>query len=190
MRRFTFRIPLNPLQQEILGAALSHAQDGKPVFPCSRSNKQPLTPSGYRDATIDAKLIELWWTEYPGALIGAPMGQATGLWAVDVDPRHGGDAALLELEQRHGGPLPRTMRSTTPSGGWHFFFTWNADLRICNSAGLIGAGIDVRSEGGYVVLPPSIRSDGVAYGWHHDCAPPAAAPDWLIELARKPEPPP
>jgi hypothetical protein len=52
----------------------------------------------------------------------ANIGGATGaIVAVDVDPRHGGDAALSKLEARHGA-LPRTWRAITGSGGAHIYF--------------------------------------------------------------------
>ena len=42
-------------------------------------------------------------------------------FVIDVDPRHGGDDTLAELELQHG-PLPETIRAQTGGGGEHIFF--------------------------------------------------------------------
>lgn len=47
-----------------------------------------------------------------------------------------------------------------------------------NSASLLGPGLDVRAEGGYVVVPPS-RTEA-AYEWVDRSAP--APPTWLVGL--------
>jgi Bifunctional DNA primase/polymerase, N-terminal len=54
----------------------------------------------------------------------------------------------------------------------HVFFRYPAEKEIRNSAGWLGPGLDVRGEGGYVVVPPS-RTRGV-YEWM-ERAPPAEA---------------
>src|SRR5262249_36996229 len=54
---------------------------------------------------------------------------------------------------------------------------------VRNSAGLLGLGLDVRGDGGYVLLPPSIHPSGRAYAWSVDSADEfAIAPDWLYAL--------
>jgi hypothetical protein len=49
---------------------------------------------------------------------------------------------------------------------------------VRNSASLLGPGLDVRAEGGYVVVPPS-RTEA-AYEWVDRSAP--APPAWLVGL--------
>jgi hypothetical protein len=53
------------------------------------------------------------------------------------------------------------VRVRTPSGGWHLFFRYDARLR--NSVSKIGAGIDVKTEGGFVVAPGSFKDSGCCY---------------------------
>ena len=179
------QFPLSPAQVELLGAALAHAHDGRPVFPCNPSNKKPFTKKGFKDATRDQTQIEQWWRhQFRGAAIGMPTGSASGLWVtdLDVDPSKNldGITAFAELEKRYG-KTPATMAATTPRGGQHLFWSWQGG--ISNSTGKIAPGVDVRGDGGYVLLPPSVRADGVAYAWRPDCGALAAAPAWLIKEA-------
>ena len=76
-------------------------------------------------------------------------------------------------------PLPATVTTTTPRDGRHLYFSWPpTGPSIRNSASRIGLGIDVRGAGGYVVAPPSIGSNGIAYAWVEHCAKAIApAPD-------------
>jgi hypothetical protein len=94
-----------------------------------------------------------------------------------------GEASLLKLTAEHG-PLPETRISATPRGGEQYFFNWDKNFDIHNSASKIGVGLDVRGAGGYVIMPPSVRADGVAYRWLNSL-PPADAPQWLIDAATK-----
>lgn len=47
----------------------------------------------------------------------------------------------------------------------HFFFEYPHGVEIRNSAGKLGPGLDVRGEGGYVLLPPSVHATSRRYEW-------------------------
>ena len=80
------------------------------------------------------------------------------------------------------------MRQLTGGGGEHVLFRNVPGLK--NSAGRIAEGLDVRSDGGYIVVAPSIHASGRRYTWSVDHHPSdvvvAEAPAWLIGLARGP----
>ena len=65
-----------------------------------------------------------------------------------------------------------------PSGGLHVNYD-AGDRELRSSVGQIGPGLDVRGEGGYVILP----SPGSGYWWdplwNFETVVPVAAPDWL-----------
>jgi Bifunctional DNA primase/polymerase, N-terminal len=85
-----------------------------------------------------------------GDLANANVGlHCADLLVLDVDDRKYGRASLDSLISRYRR-LPPTAVSLTPSG-WHIIFKCPA--RVSNSAGQLGAGLDVRTSGGYVVLP-------------------------------------
>ena len=160
----------------MLKAALAYARRGVPVFPCETSAKRPLTRNGHWAATTDPHAIERWWKRWPSANVAIPTGEKSGVVVLDVDVDDGGPESLARLE-RVGVPVPKTARARTGGGGIHLFFRYPRGTEICNSAGLLGPGLDVRGEGGYVVVPPS-RTRGL-YRWV-DTSPLAEA-SWLIE---------
>src|SRR5262249_6285288 len=128
-----------------------------------------------------------------GGLIFAPMGH--DLVDLDVDVKNGkqGDEDLTALEIRFG-PLPKTPRWQTPSGGRHILFR-SGSHRIPKSIATLGkrpgeetSGLDVLGVGTLTVLPGSERPDGVVE-WEPDLSPDdidiAIVPDWLAGLMLK-----
>jgi len=156
--------------------ALGLAADAWRVFPLQPNGRRPLTQHGFLDATTDLSTVERWWRTHPEANVGVATGG--GFTAIDLDVKNGvdGEATWARLRAAHGDvPITRTV--VTPSGGRHLYFL-TPDLTIHSSVGRLGPGIDVRSDGGYVVGAGVI--DGVAYTTlPHPMAP---APDWLVEL--------
>jgi hypothetical protein len=134
-------------------------------------------------------MIRSWWGRWPQANIGLVTGEGSGLVVLDVDPRHGGHAGLEEMERRFG-PLPATVEAQTGGGGRHLLFKHPGE-RIPNSAGLLGPGLDIRGDGGYIVVPPSLHASGRRYAWdetHHPAyVEPAPMPAWLAERLARPE---
>ena len=167
----------------MLKAALAYARRGVPVFPCQPGAKRPLTLNGHWDATKDPHAIEQWWKRWPSANVGVPTGKKSGIVVLDVDVTTGGPKSLAKLE-RKGVPVSKTARARTGGGGIHIYFRYPKGTEIRNSAGLLGPGLDVRGEGGYVVVPPSRTQD--PYEWTDRS--PLAEATWLIErLAERDE---
>lgn len=163
----------------LLPAALDYAnRAGLPVFPV-KPDKSPYTSNGFKDASKDDGTICSWWGRCKDANIGIPTGEASGWLVLDIDPRHGGDASLTALIGEHGD-LPETLEARTGGDGHHIIFAYPHGSNIRNSKRL-GAGIDVRGEGGYIVVAPSIHASGKTYQWLNDNKP-ASAPEWLLKL--------
>jgi Bifunctional DNA primase/polymerase, N-terminal len=154
------------LREEMLAWALNYAAKGKPVFPCSPDTKRPLAKRGFKDASLDPEVITEWWTRWPRAMIGMPTGAASGIFVVDLDCKDDVDGhrsyAALGLHEMG------TAAALTPSGGAHLYFVWREGFN--NSAGVIGPCIDGRGDGGYVIVPPSMRADGTRYRWRGEGA--------------------
>src|ERR1700682_162607 len=169
-----------------LAAALAHARHGRAVLPvywtaggrcalgradCHSPAKHPipeLVPRGVKQATTSRVVISAWWAHAPLANPALATGETSGVVVIDVDGDHGGLDALRQLEQDHG-PLPRTQRVRTGSGE-HLYFAY-AGTHLKNTAGKLGAGLDVRSCGGYAVTVGAVHRTGQIYVWQDGCRP-------------------
>jgi hypothetical protein len=133
-------------------AALEYAESGWRVFPIKPGRKQPpLTRHGFKNATTDPESVRRLWGRFPTANIGVATGN--GLAVIDVDSRNGGEV---------DPSWPATLTARTPSGGVHLFYA--VSERVKNSASRLARGVDVRGDGGYVVVAPSAVDD-VEYEW-------------------------
>jgi len=120
---------------------------------------------GVLDATSDQKQIAQWYKEYPACNWGIAGGRIDGadefLIFIDVDTKHGKDGQQeLDAVYAAYGKEPETFVVQTPSGGLHFYLKtmvrksrYRARLHGCRH-------IDVKSEGGYVVLFDSETPEG------------------------------
>ena len=159
---------------------------GWPVFPLKPRGKQPLTAHGFKDAVTDPATIADWWTRWPEANIGVPTGRTVaggcGYDVIDVDGRLG-LALLATLRHSHcppdctaqtfcdaTGPLPPIhARAFTPGDpseanhepGRHLF---TPAIGSGNTTSAM-PGVDLRGDGGYVVVSPSIGPSGARYTW-------------------------
>jgi Bifunctional DNA primase/polymerase, N-terminal/Primase C terminal 1 (PriCT-1) len=152
-----------------------------PVFPC-KPNKTPYTTHGHLDATTDPRRINAWWNRYPDANPAMPTGGRSNSFVLDVDQDGWGFGTLEALEEEHG-ELPKTYTVKTGGGGVHYYFKLPEGVEIRNSAGKLGPGLDIRGEGGYVLLPGSTTEGAYEV---LERARIADAPMWLIELIREP----
>lgn len=144
-----------------------YAEHGLAVFPLQPRGKDPLDGSrGFKDATTDMSRIRSWWSRVEDLNVGMATGAASGgVFVIDVD-QHGETDGGLELSMwmAEHGRFPETASSVTGSGGTHYFFKAPPGVSVKSAAHVI-PGVDVRGDGGYVVLPPSIHPNGNRYEW-------------------------
>jgi hypothetical protein len=209
-------IPRQPLDEKRIGqifaagslakSALSLAEVGAGIVPmnfpigdacscrrgrdCSAVGKHPILKGGAGIASRDPDVIAGWWRQWPRANIGVACGATSGVVVLDVDERHGGFASLDELQRTKLGPLPATSLVSTGGGGLHAYFQMPAGGRpIKNSAGRLGPGIDVKSDGGTAIAPPSLHRSGRRYEWMALGPIRPLPPAWIEALASASPPP-
>jgi len=181
-----------------LESALYYAQEKLwRVFPLKPRDKHPLFPAahepghsckgecgklghGFHDAVTDLDTIRDWWGKNPTAGIGIATGARSGFFAVDIDPKNGGQETLTALLEKNGA-FPETVTQQTGGGGQHFLFEY-PPVDVSSTAGKIGKGIDTRGNTGYICAAPTIHPSGKPYRWivapsQHVIVP---APDWLL----------
>ncbi len=171
----------------LLDAALGYAHLGYPVFPLDQE-KRPRIPkrdggNGFHDATTDPAKIREWWTKYPNSAgIGIPTGGGT-FDVVDVDPRNGGTESYVDLAAGHDD-IDR-VKQHTGSGGFHLLFK-PTGLGCMTD---VRPGIDVKGNGGYIVVPPSLHPSGNRYQWDPkgriDEVELPEMPEWLLGILQE-----
>lgn len=127
------------------------------MFPCNR-DKSPvgrLAPNGRNDATTNENQIRAWWGRGEDHGIGLATGVESGLYVIDEDA----DNAATWLN------LPPTRGARTGKGR-HLYFLRPEGGKWGNfNSTILGAKVDAKGDGGYVVAPPSLHANGKRYTW-------------------------
>jgi len=154
---------------------------GRKIFPCKSNGKRPLTLHGHKDASSDVGVIKTWWSNYPDANIGLCTGKDADLIVVDVDVKNsaGGIESLQELEAEF--EKLDTLIATTPSGGFHYYFSFPKDVDAIACMVGFRKGIDIRADGGYVIAPGSSINNKL-YEFEDIDKEIAQLPLWLLDL--------
>ena len=146
---------------------------------CTASGKHPVK-NGWQNIREPVDIF----VKHSKANVGIATGKCSGVFVLDVDPRHDGDKTLEKLIAENGA-LPTTPMVITGSGGSHYYFDIpiGEDIRCCND---LLPGIDIKGETGLVVAPPSVHASGNTYCWQEgqsifDVAL-AQAPKWLLSI--------
>jgi hypothetical protein len=145
-----------------------------------RAAKEPLTK--WKDlATKNPEQIRKWWGRWPDANIGGVTDQ---LLVLDVDKKNGGCETFEFLQLVED--FPETMTSNTQGGGQHLFYVMRAGEPLKNGIHTLGPGVDVKTDGGYVLMPGS-TIEGRSYTRAND-APIVFAPAWVVEQCKNARP--
>lgn len=161
--------------------ALSLAAAGWQILPLR--GKIPVTRHGVKDASSQLKHVAQWWAGQATHNVGARV--PGHLVVLDLDPRNGG--TLEVLETLNGGKLSPTLtvHSGRGDGGRHLYYRHPGGKL---SARRLPDGIDVKTDTGYCVVPPSLHPEtGQPYVWGEHPTP-EPLPFELLTLLRV-EPP-
>ena len=169
-------IPLITENTKHKDAALAYLKAGFSIVPAK--GKVPLKNwVEYQTRLPTIEEIEMWWTENPKANIAVVTGKISGVVVIDVD------GVKTDLE------LPPTPMSSSSPGHFHYFYRYPG-VKVKSSASLAAPGIDIRGDGGVIILPPSVHFNknkelDSVYQWikplgENELAP---CPDWLLAYA-------
>jgi RecA-family ATPase len=169
--------------------ALKYLQAGFSIIPLgsitknssgSKNIEYPIPWKEYQQRKATSDEIKTW--KYNN--IGIVTGRVSNLLVLDVDQyKPNFDKSLIQSFK-----LPITPVQQTASGGKQYFFKYPVDIDIYNAVciGHNASGIDIRGEGGMVIVPPTKTPYG-AYTWLIDpfTTPVANLPPILLEMLKK-----
>ncbi len=156
--------------ETLIKAAQEWAEHGVPVFPV-KENKAPLTEHGFHDSVTEPNKVRQLFEFYGEDVWGIGGHMKGNLFAVDVDLYKSTDVKAWYDARLEDGSLTETRIHKTKSGGLHFIYEGTAP--DCKPH----AGVEVKSDGGYIILPPSPNYTVVKEGV-------AKAPARLLETLR------
>jgi hypothetical protein len=142
------------------------------VFPLKPKGKEPLTDDpkresrcpphehGLKDATTDLATIDAWWSMHPTANVALRTGDVFDV--LDLDGPEAVEKFRIFCDEHSIDPATIRKAVAKTSKGWHYFFNASG---CGNRARMLGAPIDWRGKGGYVVAAPSIHPSGALYRW-------------------------
>ena len=151
---------------QMLKAALWYREKmGFSVIPIGQNKKCALKKNEdgtggweqYQKEKASPDQIREWWTgEYATCNVGIVTGEISNLTVVDVDSKDGSKTGFEAIESITPDSMLTPM-SQSPSGGEHRYFLYEKGTR--NRTRFI-PDCDLRSEGGYIVAPPSRNGRG------------------------------
>lgn len=151
---------------------------------CRNAGKHPaINWLRYTKRKADDDQLLVW---FDGMEHSHNIGVVTGsisnnIFVIDVDTGQGktGLETLDQVQMAHDD-LPITATAKTGSGGKHIFLRAPEGFHVKTDTNLIGSGIDVRGEGGFVVVAPSTHASQRQYEYDMDDI--ANAPNWVLAM--------
>lgn len=144
-----------------------------------------------QEAAVPDTTFERWYGPNGEHTRRSNMGLLSGrasqnTFVIDLDEYKTPDALRWwhgVLAEHNNGIEPETCQQVTGGGGRQLFFVAPAGWRAPTNKTPIG--VDIRGQGGFAVLPPSLHISGQTYQWKPGLAPweceIALAPDWLLQ---------
>jgi len=174
------------MEEKVVDQILFLASLGLRMHPLLAKNKVPIIKDWQVKATVDPGMIQQWASIHKNCNWGLATGNESNVFVVDIDVKEHGDKTWAKLLKTNS--VPDTVQVQTGGGGMHYYFKCPKNIDIRNSASKVGKGIDIRGNGGQVVVPPSIHPNGTLYSWVPGHSPqdltPAKAPKWLTDLIK------
>ena len=124
------------------------AKSKEPRFQWKKYTKEPAS---------DWQLGE-WWTQHPDSNIAVITGKISNLIVIDIDHE-----SAFDLLEKHGIYLKRITTAVAKTHrGYQYFFNYHSAIKQRNFDGG-----EIRTDGHYVVIPPSVHPEGTQYTWEH-----------------------
>ena len=147
-----------PTENQLLIAALKYHQLGWSIVPILPRSKKALGSwAQYQNERASEAQIREWWQKSPAAGIAVVLGKISGIFAVDIDDENAFAALQKQNIQLDDEPTP--LQKT--SRGFHYIFAYPEEGLHTQTFD----GGEIRSDGAYIILAPSVHPSGHIYQW-------------------------
>jgi hypothetical protein len=116
------------------------------------ANKRPCIQwRPWQDSRMGPDLVSRLVARFPDTNVGVPTGRLSGISVVDVDDSTELDWALATFGSTK-------LMATTPRGNsFHLYYRYSGER---NATKVDGRAVDIRGQGGFIILPPSANEAG------------------------------
>jgi hypothetical protein len=169
---------------DCLAAALGYGRRGWRVIPNKCRGKAPWLTDWPNAASCDEATIRTWWARCPGSNVGILCGRASGIVVVDLDGAPGIEA-FRQIVNSNGGSDGEPLRAVSGSGsGRHLIYGYTPQCDALNNRTKVsGSPIDIKTNGGNLIVAPSLHASGGRYQWLTlPSMVPGPIPEWLVEF--------
>ena len=168
--------------RELIDLVEGYIDSGWSVLPVKPDEKRPYMTNWlqYTKTKPPKDMVLNWFHTLSGAGVGVVTGRVSNMVVLDVESYCPTPIEkLLEI-------YPTQMYSRTGSGGYHLFYQYpTAMARVSNRVKLM-EGVDLRADGGFIVLPPTLHPSGNRYRWVKR-GPLGTFPKSLLDLDSQPK---
>lgn len=138
-----------------------YLQNGWSILPVRPSEKRPYMTNWlqYTKSRAPKDMVEGWFNGLTNAGVGAVTGKISNMVVLDVE--NDCPIPIADLLKKY----PTGMVSRTGSGGYHLFYQYPTSQNRVSNRVRIFEGADLRADGGFIVLPPTMHECGKRYEW-------------------------
>lgn len=158
-----------------------YTDSGWSILPVKPEQKRPYMTNWlqYTRTRATADTVNNWFRTLSGAGVGVVTGRISGMVVLDVENYC--KEPIEEILKR----WPTRMVSRTGSGGYHLFYQYPRNIaKVSNRVGIFD-GADLRADGGFIVLPPTMHQCGKRYEWI-ERGPMGMFPQELLNMQTRP----
>lgn len=168
--------------EDVTVIASEYVDNGWSVLPVKPEEKRPYMTNWlqYTRTRATKHTVENWFRSLSNAGIGVVTGKVSNMVVLDIESDC--PYPIEDLLRKY----PTQMYSRTGSGGYHLFYQYPTNVsRVANRVGIFERA-DLRADGGFIVLPPTIHPSGSRYEWIKKGAL-GAFPVGLLDLQSQPK---
>lgn len=161
--------------------AREYVNQGWSILPVRPDEKRPYMNNWlqYTHVRADRDTVDNWFNNLSGAGVGLVTGKVSGVVVLDVE--NDCPIPIEDLLRKY----PTNLYSRTGSGGYHLFYTYPHNVGRISNRVRIFEGADLRADGGFIVLPPTMHACGNRYEWVSR-GPMGAFPRELLDMQSSP----